>query len=151
MLAIFTESRLILRAANHMKLQKSKIRIRLIYALLTLIVIALGLLSRKTNLVPLIVGDALYAVMMFLIICFLFIRFSFRNIALISLSICYLIEFGQLYTAPWMEQIRNTTPGALVLGRGFLWSDMAAYTVGTAICLLIFYKVRPLNALRLTA
>ncbi|NQX40699.1 DUF2809 domain-containing protein [Pedobacter steynii] len=131
-----------------MKLQNSKIRIRLIYALFVLIVIALGLLSRKTTLVPLIVGDALYAVMMFLIICFLFIRFSFRNIALISLSICYLIEFGQLYTALWMEQIRNTTPGALVLGRGFLWSDMAAYTAGTAICLFVFYKVRPLNALR---
>jgi len=132
-----------------MKSKNSNIRIRLIYALFVLIVIALGLLSRKTAMIPLIVGDILYAVMMFLIIGFLFIRLSFRNIALISLSICYLIELGQLYTAPWIDGIRATTPGALVLGRGFLWSDMAAYTVGTAICWLIFYKVSYFNRLRL--
>jgi hypothetical protein len=132
-----------------MKSQNSNIRIRLIYALFVLIVIALGLLSRKTAMIPLIVGDVLYAVMMFLIISFLFIRLSFRHIALISLSICYLIEFGQLYTAPWIDRIRATTLGALVLGRGFLWSDMAAYAVGTAICLLIFYKVSYFNTLKM--
>lgn len=99
--------------------------------------------------IPLLVGDVLYAVMMFLIICFLFLRLSFKNIALISLSICYLIEFGQLYTAPWIDRIRDTTFGALVLGRGFLWSDLAAYTLGTAICLFIFYKVKPFNTLRI--
>lgn len=98
--------------------------------------------------VPLIVGDLLYAVMMFLNIRFLFPRLSYRNTAMISLSICYLIEFFQLYNAPWIEQIRNTTLGALVLGRGFLWSDMAAYTIGTAICLLIFYKVKAFNQLK---
>jgi hypothetical protein len=132
-----------------MKSQNRNIRIRLIYALFVLIVIALGLLSRKTAMIPLIVGDVLYAVMMFLIISFLFIRLSFRHIALISLSICYLIEFGQLYTAPWIDRIRATTLGALVLGRGFLWSDMAAYAVGTAICLLIFYKVSYFNTLKM--
>jgi hypothetical protein len=132
-----------------MKSQNSNIRIRLIYALFVLIVIALGLLSRKIAMIPLLVGDVLYAVMMFLIICFLFLRLSFKNIALISLSICYLIEFGQLYTAPWIDRIRDTTFGALVLGRGFLWSDLVAYTLGTAICLFIFYKVKPFNTLRI--
>jgi CDP-diglyceride synthetase len=115
---------------------KTAIRIRLIYALLILIVIILGLLSRKTAIVPLIVGDILYAVMMFLIIRFWLLRSRYRNIALISLSICYLIEISQLYSAPWIDQIRSTTLGALVLGRGFLWSDMLAYTIGVAICML---------------
>nr|WP_255564746.1 DUF2809 domain-containing protein [Pedobacter sp. HMWF019] len=86
--------------------------------------------------IPLIVGDVLYAVMMFLIIRFFLLRSSYRKIALISLSICYLIEISQLYSAPWIDQIRNTTLGALVLGRGFLWSDMIAYTIGVAICIL---------------
>lgn len=99
--------------------------------------------------VPLIVGDVLYAMMMFLNIRFLFIGLSFRNTAFISLSICYLIEFFQLYTAPWIDQIRNTTLGALVLGRGFLWSDMAAYTIGIAICLVVFYNFKPFNRLSL--
>ncbi|WP_316835399.1 DUF2809 domain-containing protein [Pedobacter nutrimenti] len=115
---------------------KAEIRMRLIYVLLILTVIILGLLSRKTAMIPLIVGDILYAIMMFLIVRFFLLRSSYKNIALISLSICYLIEISQLYSAPWIDQVRNTTLGALVLGRGFLWSDMLAYTIGVAICML---------------
>ncbi|SHE52369.1 Protein of unknown function [Pedobacter caeni] len=108
-----------------------------------LIVIAAGILSRKTPLIPLIVGDLLYAVMMFLIIRFLFIRLSYLKTAFISLSICYLIELSQLYDATWFNSIRNTTFGGLVLGHGFLWGDMAAYTLGTAICVMLFQKIKP--------
>ena len=115
---------------------------RIIYALLVLIVIALGILSRKVTVIPLIVGDILYAVMMFLLIRFLLIQFRYWKVALISLSICYFIEISQLYRAPWINQIRNTTFGALVLGNGFLWSDMIAYTIGTAICMLYYVKLK---------
>ncbi len=86
--------------------------------------------------IPPIVGDILYAVMMFLIIRFLLINSKLQQIAIISLSICYCIELAQLYQATWITQIRNTTPGALVLGRGFLWSDMLAYTIGVGLCTL---------------
>jgi len=113
------------------------IRIRINYALMVVMVIALGILSRKITVIPLIVGDILYAVMMFLLIRFLLIKLGHWKVALISLSICYLIEISQLYHAPWINHIRNTTLGALVLGSGFLWSDMLAYTIGTAICVII--------------
>ncbi|MCX2452562.1 DUF2809 domain-containing protein [Pedobacter sp. PLR] len=113
------------------------LRDRFIYALLVLIVITAGILSRKTTMVPLFAGDLLYAVMMFLIIRFLLIRSGYQKIAIISLAICYGIELAQLYNAPWINQLRSTTLGALVLGRGFLWSDMAAYTAGIAICVFI--------------
>ena len=79
----------------------------------------------------------LYAVMMFLLVKMLLIRFSYQKVALISLSVCFLIEFSQLYNATWINNIRNTTLGALVLGHGFLWSDIVAYTIGTVICMLI--------------
>jgi hypothetical protein len=110
---------------------------RIIYALLVIVVIALGIISRKVTAIPLIAGDILYAVMMFLLIKFLLIQLRSWRIALISLSICYFIEISQLYHAPWINQIRNTTIGALVLGHGFLWSDMIAYTIGTAIVYFI--------------
>ena len=110
---------------------------RIIYALLVIVVIALGILSRKVTVIPLIVGDVLYAVMMFLLIKFLLIELRSWKVALISLSICYFIEISQLYQAPWINQIRNTTICALVLGHGFLWSDMIAYTIGTAIVYFI--------------
>lgn len=87
--------------------------------------------------IPLIVGDILYAVMMFLIIRFLLISTKIQKVTIISLSICYCIEFFQLYQAPWINQIRNSTLGALVLGRGFLWSDMVAYTIGIGITFLL--------------
>lgn len=129
-----------------MKSSDKTFRSRIIYALLILLVIATGILSRKVAGIPPIVGDALYAVMMFLIIRFLLIRLNYLKTAVLSLSICYLIELSQLYSAPWIKQIRNTTLGALVLGRGFMWSDMAAYTLGTLICLVIFSRIRTLNS-----
>jgi len=113
---------------------------RFIYALLIIIVIVLGILSRKVEQIPLITGDILYAVMMFLIIRFLAIRINYRSVAVLSLTICYCIELSQLYNADWINEIRNTTLGALVLGHGFLWSDLMAYTLGTVICLLVFLR-----------
>lgn len=123
-------------------IKASRVRIR--YALMAVMVVGLGILSRKITIIPLIVGDILYAVMMFLLIRFLLIKLEHWKVALISLSACYLIEISQLYHAPWINHIRNTALGALVLGSGFLWSDMLAYTIGTAICIILIslYFVR---------
>jgi hypothetical protein len=44
-----------------------------------------------------------------------------------------LVEISQLYHAPWIDSIRQTTPGGLVLGFGFLWTDLVCYSVGIAI------------------
>lgn len=125
-----------------MKLKNSNHKKRLICGLLIIIVIIAGLLSRKTTQIPAITGDALYAVMMFLMVKFLLIHTDDRKIGVISLSICFLIEFSQLYDAAWINQIRNNTFGALVLGRGFLWSDLLAYTVGTLVCVLLSKSFR---------
>ncbi|WP_316812930.1 DUF2809 domain-containing protein [Pedobacter heparinus] len=119
------------------KVQNRNFRKRIIYALLVVMIIVLGILSRKITSIPLIIGDTLYAVMMFLLIRFFLIKLDYRKVALISLSVCCLIEFSQLYHASWINNTRNTTLGALVLGSGFLWSDMIAYTVGTAICIIV--------------
>ena len=115
-------------------------RSRVIYALSIIIVIALGILSRRVSYIPLITGDILYAVMMFLIVRFLTITLNYKVSALISLSICYCVELSQLYHASGIDNIRNTTIGALILGHGFLWSDMVAYTIGTGVCVLAFLR-----------
>jgi len=92
-----------------------------------------GLLSR-TRFVPDViypyVGDYLYAVMVFFIIGFLFQTKNSLKVALVSVFICYLIEFLQLYQAEWINAVRSSTLGALVLGSGFLWSDIICYTFG---------------------
>lgn len=109
-----------------------KIRIR--YFLIICFIIILGLLSRKVDFLPLFIGDILYAVMIYFIIRFLFLKSPSKNIVIISILICYTIEFLQLYQADWIVGIRNTTLGHLILGQGFLWSDLLAYIFGIILC-----------------
>ncbi|MDA1477964.1 ribosomal maturation YjgA family protein [Bacillus changyiensis] len=111
------------------------IRKRLLYAILMTTVMVTGIFSRKmTHLLPDLVnaylGDALWALMMFFGFGFLLKKSSTKIIALTALLFCYTIEFSQLYHAPWIDQLRNTTIGGLVLGYGFLWSDLLAYLLG---------------------
>jgi hypothetical protein len=40
------------------------------------------------------------------------------------------IEFSQLIHWPWLDAFRQTTLGALLLGRTFSWWDIVAYWVG---------------------
>ena len=35
--------------------------------------------------------------------------------------------------APWLDALRATLFGRLVLGQGFLWSDLVCYAAGIAI------------------
>ena len=96
-------------------------------------VIILGLFSRKLTFIPLIVGDILYAMMMYFIVRFFFLRLPSIKIASIALFICFSIELLQLYQADWIVELRNSTLGHLVLGQGFLWSDLVAYTFGIVV------------------
>lgn len=56
---------------------------------------------------------------------------------IISLLICYGIELLQLYQAEWIIALRKTLFGRYVLGQGFLWTDLLAYTFGVAIAFII--------------
>ena len=110
---------------------------RVKYFMLICIIIILGLVSRKISFVPLFVGDILWAIMILFIIQFLFIDIELKVLFLVSLMICYMVEISQLYQVDWLNNIRMTTPGRLVLGQGFLWSDIISYTVGITIVTFI--------------
>ncbi|PGA29881.1 hypothetical protein COL80_01210 [Bacillus thuringiensis] len=123
-------------------------RNRVVYALFTIVVIILGLSSRKfafalPHLLNDYLGDALWALMIFTGFGFLFPKTETKKLAFISLMFCYGIEASQLYHAEWIDSIRATTLGGLVLGYGFLWSDVVAYTIGVGVgilCEVIFWK-----------
>lgn len=102
----------------------------------------LGVLSRKFSyLLPDIVntylGDAIWAAMIYVMVAFVFANRLPKQIAVFSLLFCYAIEVSQLYQAPWINDIRSTTLGALVLGSGFLWSDLLAYSLGVMVTLVV--------------
>ena len=116
------------------------------YIIAALIVVTLGLVSRKmVNHLPEIVnmylGDALWALMIYLYVAIIFKTLSIKTVAISSLLFCYLIELSQLYHDPWIDQIRNTRLGGLVLGFGFLWSDILAYTMGVGIGVLMEWMI----------
>lgn len=103
------------------------------YPILVLLIIILGILSRKISIIPLFVGDLLYAMMIYFIVRFFFNKNDLLKSAIIALLICFSIEFLQLYQANWIIEIRKTTFGHYILGQGFLWSDLAAYFAGVLI------------------
>ncbi|WP_416826473.1 DUF2809 domain-containing protein [Ectobacillus polymachus] len=117
-------------------------RNRLWYAVMIIIVIVAGLYSRKmAKVIPdflnTYLGDALWALMIFIGFGFIFRTMKTKFVALLALSFCYLIEFSQLYHANWIDHIRETTLGGLVLGYGFLWSDLFSYSIGIGIGVMI--------------
>lgn len=117
-------------------------RNRLLYGFMIIIVIVLGLYSRKTeNTIPEILniylGDTLWALMIFIIFGFIFSSLETKKVGLTGISFCYIIELSQLYHSNWIDAIRQTTLGGLVLGYGFLWSDLLAYTIGIGIGVII--------------
>lgn len=117
-------------------------RNRLLYAVMIIIVVVLGLCARRmADVIPdfldTYLGDALWAAMIFLGFGFIFKVAATRIVALIAISFCYLIELSQLYHANWIDRIRETTLGGLILGYGFLWSDLLAYSIGIGICVMI--------------
>ncbi len=107
----------------------------ILYASLVLITICLGLLSRSSllelpEILTLYAGDTLWAMMVFWLFCCVRRGMRTAGIALLALGFAFAIEFLQLYQAQWLNDIRHTRLGALVLGFGFKGSDLVCYTMG---------------------
>jgi len=117
---------------------------RAVYLLLLLLTIAAGLLSRSSLIPPAsfigtYAGDTLWAMAVFWSLAFLAPRQPTWKLATIALLIAFGVEASQLYHAPWIDDLRSIRLVALILGSGFLWSDLLCYTTGivTAASILI--------------
>ena len=102
------------------------------------VVLALGLSVRTfAPSLPFLLGtyapDTLWALLVFLVVLLLHPALPTRSAFVFALLLSYGIELSQLYQAPWINQIRDTRLGGLLLGHGFLWSDLVCYTVGIAL------------------
>lgn len=115
------------------KIHKRTLRIG--YLVAVVLTILFGLASRKfSQLLPVFVaenaGDALWAMMVYFGFRFLIIRRSLRTAIILSLLFSYSIEFSQLYQASWINNLRSTLLGSLILGKGFLTVDLFRYAAG---------------------
>ena len=117
-------------------------RSRFVLTFLTLVIIAIGLASRR-GYVPFpealgnYPGDALWAWVVLLCVAWVRPSVARTKLAGWSLLIAFAIEFLQLYQAPWMQALRANTLAYLVLGNGFDPPDLAAYVAGIALGLVV--------------
>ena len=113
-------------------------RSRLTYGIAAALAIGAGLVWRS-GLIPLPTflvkygGDSLWALVVFLGIGFVFRRSPTVRIALAAVCFAWSVEFLQLYHAAWIDAIRSTRLGHLVLGASFNGPDLIAYVIGVAI------------------
>lgn len=107
-------------------------------------IISIGLLSRSKFLAPAIpanVGDALYATLIYFLLAVFWPKFNPKKRLLSTIGFCFLVEFSQLATWPWLVQLRQTLLGKLILGQGFLWQDLVAYCIGALLAWALFVKL----------
>lgn len=108
---------------------------RIKYFIITIIIMLMGLLSRKfmfifpRNIAPFI-GDMLWAMMVYFGFRFLFPKLNITKSLVLAFLFSFSIEISQLYQAQWINNIRNTIIGGLILGHGFLFEDLISYSIG---------------------
>ncbi len=108
-----------------------------IYLPLIGLIIVLGLAARLTpqylpNWYVTYAGDFLWAMLVFFLYALL-LRLSTKFCFCAALITAYLIEISQLFHPAWLDALRSIRLFGLLLGFGFLWSDVLAYTLGVAL------------------
>lgn len=121
-------------------------RNRFVYIALAIVVMLLGLATRHfseylPHWINLFLGDTLWALMVFLLFGLLLRNAETRWIAAIAITFSFGIEVSQLYHAQWIDSLRRTRLGGLVLGYAFLWSDLISYSLGIGMGILVDRKL----------
>jgi hypothetical protein len=108
------------------------------YASAALAVIGLGLFSRSEAAglpwaAAKYAGDGLWGLVVFLGVGFLLPRASTVWAAVLATAFACGVETAQLFHPGWLDAVRRTRLGGLVLGTpdsAFAWADILAYQVG---------------------
>lgn len=130
-----------------MEAERTAKRVRRRPALLVagILTIAAGLLVHftMTDAVGQLAADALYAVLVYLVVAFAFPAVRRNFVAAIAFAACALIELFQLTDVPLLLA-EAFPPARLVLGTTFAPLDLVAYAVGVAVaCIVDVLAQRP--------
>lgn len=127
--------------------------IRVRFAVAALVTIGVGLLVHLRGemlgaVARDVMGDALWAMMIYWWIGVVApdVRRTMR--AALAYALCIVVEVSQLYHAPWIDGVRATRLGHLVLGSGFDARDLLAYALGVAAAVLVEQLVAPRSRYR---
>lgn len=117
-------------------------RNRLLYSYVLIGIIILGLLSRVMGMylpefLHTYAGDTLWGAMVFVLAAIIFSKKSTTYVMWTAILFAYAVECSQLIQTEILLNIRSSTFGGLLLGHGFLLSDIICYTVGI---MLLYYS-----------
>lgn len=126
-------------------MKKTMLR-RLIYATALVCLCVVAIAVRKAhgeapNFFNSYFPDAAWTMAVYCLLGLLFDRSPLCNLVG-SLAISYLVELSQLWHPAFLETIRATRVGGLVLGYGFLWSDLLCYSVGALVSFVVHALVQ---------
>jgi len=104
-------------------------------------VIALGLASRKygaalPSFIAANAGDALWTIAVYLTLALVWPNWPPIRLAVYAFGVSAAVELSQLIDVGWLNTLRATLPGRLLLGAGFLWIDLVRYFAGAVLALV---------------
>ena len=107
---------------------------RAFYIIAIALLIVLGLSSRKVAFLPDETGDGLWTMALFCFLRLIFVNSKLKDIAIVTLVLSFL---SQLIRWEWLVAIRSTFIGHMLLGQGFVWWDLLAYSIGVIVIYLV--------------
>jgi hypothetical protein len=113
-------------------------------------IVAAGLGSRRPQcpqFVLLYVGDVLWGSLFYVLAAWVMPRARPALLWGVAVALVELIEVSQLYRAPFIDNVRATALGGLLLGYEFLWSDVLCVAFGASLAALVdaWRRVRALR------
>ena len=114
------------------------IRVRRITAALLAATLVSGFASRRfSHVLPDAIaeygGDTLWAAAVFFVLRLVRPTARRNVIAAAALAIAVVVELSQLAHPPWLDALRHFPGARLILGYGFLASDIVCYAAGVAL------------------
>ena len=90
-------------------------------------------------------GGAVYVTLWIVFVALFWVRNAAWKISVAVLSITCFLEFLQLWHPAWLETLRATFPGRVLLGTTFGWDDFPPYLAGAILGWLVLTTVRRLT------
>jgi len=121
-------------------------RNRVRYAWAALLVVAAGLASRRmagASPWAQMPGDVLWATLVFVLVGFVRPAWSTARVAAVALAVAFAVEASQAVHLPWLDAVRGTVLGRLVVGTSFYAPDLLAYAVGVMLGALVEIGLMP--------
>jgi hypothetical protein len=101
------------------------------------LLIVFGLGSRRMGGLPpwvtLYAGDVAWGALFFALFCLVWPKLGTARAWLAAVLTTEFIELSQLYRSPWLDALRATRGGGLLLGQVFVWSDVVCVALGATL------------------